>query len=172
MTQMTKPLLHVLCSRHWYIRVRPPLLHVLCSRHWYIRVRPPLLHVLCSRHWYIRVRQKCFALRRNIPILAAPERWGRRRGGTGRRVGLKIRFWQQSVGSIPSAGTIFQSQDAVVQRLALATTAACLAAGRGQSHSAVTTCSVPWRANFPVAAPRFRIHSPATCRSVQTTAGY
>ena len=28
-----------------------------------------------------------------------------RRGGTGRRVGLKIQFWQQSVGSIPSAGT-------------------------------------------------------------------
>jgi hypothetical protein len=28
-----------------------------------------------------------------------------RDGGTGRRAGLKIRFWQQSVGSIPSPGT-------------------------------------------------------------------
>ena len=31
----------------------------------------------------------------------------RRDGGTGRRAGLKIRFWQQSVGSIPSPGTKF-----------------------------------------------------------------
>ena len=59
-----------------------------------------------------------------IPILHAPTAgWGPGRpgrftkvrvtqlftpcrcGGTGRRAGLKIRFWQQSVGSIPSTGT-------------------------------------------------------------------
>ena len=36
-----------------------------------------------------------------------PVRWlsASRNGGTGRRAGLKIRFWRQSVGSIPSSGT-------------------------------------------------------------------
>ena len=29
-----------------------------------------------------------------------------RSGGTGRRAGLKIQFWKQSVGSIPTFGTI------------------------------------------------------------------
>lgn len=38
------------------------------------------------------------------PLYCAPSR--SRCGGTGRRVGLKIRFWQQSVGSIPSTGTM------------------------------------------------------------------
>jgi hypothetical protein len=34
------------------------------------------------------------------------------RGGTGRRAGLKIRFWRQSVGSIPTARTTPQLNSA------------------------------------------------------------
>ena len=38
-----------------------------------------------------------------LPYTSRPHRC--RCGGIGRRDGLKIRFWQQSVGSIPSTGT-------------------------------------------------------------------
>ena len=43
--------------------------------------------------------------RRAPPYTCAPIAHPGRCGGTGRRAGLKIRFWQQSVGSIPSTGT-------------------------------------------------------------------
>lgn len=43
---------------------------------------------------------------RDSPLYLPPLSRRSRCGGTGRRAGLKIRFWQQSVGSIPSTGTI------------------------------------------------------------------
>ncbi len=43
--------------------------------------------------------------RENVAGSAVASRCGR--GGTGRRAGLKIRFWRQSVGSIPTARTTY-----------------------------------------------------------------
>src|SRR5262245_40541939 len=53
-----------------------------------------------SVHWMLRCTRGRKGRVKNL-YSPAP----RRCGGTGRRAGLKIRFWRQSVGSIPSTGT-------------------------------------------------------------------
>ena len=60
------------------------------------------MHLLKS--WELASLALAFGCKRISSFLLAKSR----RGGIGRRAGLKIQYWQQCVGSIPSVGKVRQ----------------------------------------------------------------